>query len=275
MLVHPFPVAMRQGDLIPVEEATVPVTASALYGALGVYETVEIVGRKPFRLMQHLSRLDDSARGSGFTLMPPPDRIVDWIPRLIEANAVDECLLRIVVIDLGEPHATYFLYLMQPPDYPRQWYAEGVYVTTFQGERTFPLIKSLNTLVPGLARRKAASLGAHDALLIDHQGNVTEGSNCNVFAVIDGTLVTAPYGAALEGVTLSVVLDLARDLGIPTERRPLPAADIPTWQEAFLTSTRRHILPISRVDDHAMPVGPITRRLMDAFEDLFRREMAG
>ncbi len=275
MHVHPFPVAMRNGDLIPVEEATIPVTASALYGALGVYETVEIVGGRPFRLLQHLSRLDDSARGSGFTLMPPTDQVVDWVPPLLKANQADECLLRIVLIDLDEGPATYFLYLMHSPNYPREWYERGVPVTTFSGERTFPLIKSLNTLVPGLARRKAASVGAHDALLIDHNGNVTEGSNCNVFAVVDGTLVTAPYGAALEGITLTIVLDLARELGIPTERRPLPASEIPRWQEAFLTSTRRHVLPISRVDDHEMEVGPITRRLMAAYQDLFQREMAG
>lgn len=273
MHVHPFPIAMRNGNLVPVEEATIPVTTSALYGALGVYETVEIVGRKPFRLMQHLSRLNDSARGSGFTLMPPTDHVAEWVPRLLEANQADECLLRIVLIDLGGGPATYFLYLMHPPNYPPAWYEEGVPVTTFNGTRTFPLIKSLNTLVPGLARRKAASLGVHDALLIDHHGNVTEGSNCNVFAVMDGVLLTAPYGAALEGITLSIVIDLARDLDIPVERRPLPATEIPRWEEAFLTSTRRHVLPIRRVDDHEMGVGPMTRTLMAAYEELFRREM--
>ena len=273
MHVRAFPIAMRNGDLIPAERAAIPVTASALYGALGVYETVEIVGRRPFRLHQHLQRLEASARASGFTLNPPPERVAEWIPPLLDANDVEECLLRVVLVDLGEPQATYFLYLMRPPNYPPEWYERGVPVTTFEGERSFPLIKSLNTLVPGLARKKAASLGVHDALLIDHQGNVTEGTNCNVFAVIDGTLVTAPYGAALEGVTLSIVLDIARDLGIPTERRPLPASEIPRWQEAFLTSTRRHVLPISRVDEHPMTVGPITRALMKGYEDLFWREM--
>ncbi len=273
MEIHPYPKAMRNGHLIPVEEATIPVTTSALYGALGVYETVEIVHGRPFRLMQHLLRLDESATASGFTVMPPTDYVAEWVPTLIDANGIDEGLLRIVLVDLGEGPATYFLYIMQPPDYPREWYEKGVPVTTYQGARSLPLIKSLNTLVPGLARRKAQSMGVHDALLIDHHGNVTEGSNCNVFAVIGGVLMTAPYGAALEGVTLSIVLDLARELGIPTERRPLPAAEIHTWDEAFLTSTRRHVLPISRVDDHLMGVGPVTRRLMQAYEDLFRREI--
>jgi|AMFO01.1.fsa_nt_gi Branched-chain amino acid aminotransferase/4-amino-4-deoxychorismate lyase len=273
MNVHPLPVAMRNGELIPVTEATVPVTSSALYGALGVYETVEIVHGRPFHLNHHLSRLDDSARLSGFTLMPPTDQVAEWLPALLEANQADETLLRVVILDLGEGPATYYLYLMEPPLYPAAWYEHGVSVTTFEGERAFPLIKSLNTLVPGLARRKAKSMGAHDALLINHAGEVTEGSNCNIFAVIDGTLVTPPYGAALEGVTLTVVLELARQMGIPTQRRPLPAAAISTWDEAFLTSTRRHILPISRIDEQEQPVGPITRRLMRAFADLFQREM--
>ncbi len=273
MHVHPFPVAMRDGSLVPVERATIPITASALYGALGVYETVEIVQGRPFRLLEHLSRLDDSARMSGFTLPRPTDQVAEWVAPLLKANDVHECLLRVVIVDIGEEVATYYLYLMHPPDYPREWYTTGVPVTTFPAARSLPLIKSLNTLVPGLARRKARSMGVHDALLIDHFGNVTEGSNCNVCVVIDGTLLAPPYGAALEGITMSIVLSLARDLGIPVERRPLPAHEIPRWDEAFLTSTRRHVLPIARVDDHEMSVGPITRALMQAFDDLWRREL--
>lgn len=273
MRVHPLPTAMRNGQLIPVSEATIPVTASALYGALGVYETVEIVNGRPFRLPQHLERLAASAEASGFTLDPPAEAVADWVPELLRANRVEETLLRIVVVDLGDGPATYYLYLMEPPNYPPEWYEHGVPVITFRGERAFPLIKSLNTLVPGLARREAERKGAHDALLVDHTGCVTEGSNCNVFAVIDGVLVTAPYGAALEGVTLRIVIDLAQELGIPVERRPLPVAEIPRWQEAFLTSTRRHILPIRRVDDHTLTVGPVTRRLMEAFTALWRQEL--
>ncbi len=273
MKVHPLPVAMKNGRLIPVAEATIPVTASALYGALGVYETVEIVGGKAFRLAQHLERLEASAVASGMRLDPPVTAIAAWVPALLEANRVQDTLLRVVAVDLGEGPATYYLYLMAPPNYPPEWYEHGVPVITFRGERAFPLIKSLNTLVPGLARQAAERRGAHDALLVNHQDCVTEGSNCNVFAVVDGTLVTAPYGDALEGVTLSIVLDLARDLGIPVERRPMPVSEIPRWEEAFLTSTRRHILPIGRVDTHVLSVGPITRRLMAAFEERFQREL--
>ncbi|NPA90886.1 MAG: hypothetical protein GXO55_05490 [Chloroflexi bacterium] len=275
MKVRPLPIAMRNGELIPTRDASIPVTTSALYGVLGVYETVEIVHGHPFRLLQHLSRLDDSAQRSGFTVMPPTDQVLEWWPKLVEAHQVEETLLRILLVDLDEGPATYFLYLMEPPHYPEEWYESGVPVTTFHGERAFPLIKSLNTLVPGLARKKAASMGMHDALLINHQGHITEGSNCNVFAVIDGTLVTPPYGAALEGVTLSIVLDLAHRLGIPTERRPLPVKELPRWEEAFLTSTRRHILPINLIDQQELQVGPITRRLMDAFRDLFQAEVGG
>ncbi len=274
MKVKPLAISMRNGTLIPTDEATIPVTASALYGVLGVYETVEIVNGTPFRLMQHLARLDESARRSGLTVMPPTDYVTEWWPTLLEANGrVEETLLRIVLVDLNEGPATYYLYLMEPPHYPREWYEYGVPVTVFHGERAFPLIKSLNTLVPGLARKKAESLGMHDALLVNRHGHVTEGSNCNVLAVVDGTLVAPPYGAALEGVTMSIVLELARDLGIPTERRPLPEDEIPRWEEAFLTSTRRHVLPIRLIDQQEMTVGPITRQLMEAFATLFRTEV--
>ncbi len=273
MKVHPLPVAMKNGQLIPVAEATIPVAASSLYAALGVYETVEVVNHHPFRLDQHLARLTASAEASSLPLPLPANTLREWIPPLLAANNVRDTLLRIVLVDVGDGDGVYYLYLMRPPNYPPEWYRTGVPVITFRGERAFPLIKSLNTLVPGLARRQAQQAGAHDALLVNRDGYITEGTNCNVFAVVDGTLITAPYGAALEGVTLGIVLELASVLGIPIERRPMPVHEIPRWEEAFLTSTRRHILPICRVDQHPLQVGPITRRLMEAFDRLWRQEV--
>lgn len=274
MSMFPYPFALRNGQVVPLQEAHIPVATAALYGALGVYETVEVVRGQPFMLMRHLARLDASAQGSGLALAPPADQIAAWVPDLLAANRVRDALLRVLAIDLDQGAAVYFLYLMKSPTFPPEWYERGVPVTTFEGERAFPLVKSLNTLVPGLARRKAEALGVHDALLVDRQGHITEGSNCNVCAVIDNTLVTAPYGAALEGITLSIVLEEAHRLGVPVERRPMPVSEIPSWQEAFLTSTRRHVLPIHRVDDHPMTVGPITRALMEAYAAVHARALA-
>ena len=82
-----------------------------------------------------------------------------------------------------------------------------------------------------------------------------------------GTAISPPPpGVALEGTVANRTLTLAAQLGITVHRRPLPLAELPRWQEAFLTSTRRRILPINRVDDHRLgPAGPLTRRLLAAY----------
>jgi branched-subunit amino acid aminotransferase/4-amino-4-deoxychorismate lyase len=181
--------------------------------------------------------------------------------------------VRLLVMDLGNPYADVFIY--EKPYIPPspEDYARGVPVILYHGERAMPLIKSFNTLVPGLARKTAQAAGAHDALLVDRDGHVTEGSNCNAFIVQDGVLIAPPFGEVLEGTVMRRVMMLAGELGISFQRRLLPAADIPQWQEVFLTSTGRAVLPVRRVGDVEIgPPGPVTRQLSEAYRAWEREE---
>ena len=84
-----------------------------------------------------------------------------------------------------------------------------------------------------------------------------------------GSLLRPLHGTALQGVTEAVTLELAGELDIPVQFTALPLADAATWDEAFLTSTNRRIMPIRSVDDVTLPAspGPVTRRLMTAFRE--------
>ena len=110
------------------------------------------------------------------------------------------------------------------------------------------------------------------AVLLDENGNLTEGRGSNIFLVKDGVVATPQGQFVLEGITRSTVLDLARGLDMPTEERDLDLFDAYTADEAFLTSTSLCICPISAVNgapiqDGRVP-GPVTQRLMSAFADL-------
>ncbi|MCS6845804.1 MAG: aminotransferase class IV, partial [Caldilineales bacterium] len=124
-------------------------------------------------------------------------------------------------------------------------------------------------LAQALARFKAHAAGAHEGLIVDRHGHVTEGSTSNLLVVRDGALVRPLPGTALDGVTEGIVLELARGLGIPLHFAALPLAEVVHWEEAFLTSTNRRIMPIRQVDQVTLPAspGPITRRLMAAFRE--------
>ena len=272
--MHIYPVLIHNGESIAPETATIPVYTPAMVGALGVYETILALDGRYIALDEHLQRLYASARGAALQLEVPLATLRNWCQTLLAANS-PQGLVRVLALDLGAAQADVFLYEMDYTPFPPQAYEEGVPVIIYHGERALPLIKSFNTLVPGLARKAAQAAGAHDALLVDRDGNITEGSNCNVFAVVDGALVAPPVGAALQGTVASRALALAQQLAIPLQRRPMPLTEVPHWQEAFLTSTRRRILPINRVGEHVLgAAGPVTRRLLAAYWQWEAAELA-
>jgi len=131
-----------------------------------------------------------------------------------------------------------------------------------------PRIKSLNYLNHILARIEANRSGAEEALMLNQQGYVAEGSADNVFIVRRGELLTPPTSdGALAGITRGVVLDLARDAGIPVREATLAPYDIYTADECFLTGTGAELIPVREVDGRALPQcpGPMFEQITDLF----------
>jgi branched-subunit amino acid aminotransferase/4-amino-4-deoxychorismate lyase len=225
-----------------------------------------------FALKEHLHRLDRSARLLELPLPADLNMIEKWCHEVITANDAAESTLRLTVIGAeAEGPSTAYLWPQRPTIFPSRYYEEGVSVATFEGQRFMPEAKSLNTLVSFLARRRAWAAGAHEGLLW-HDDLVTEGSSSNVFAVQDDVLVTPPAHQVLSGVTRDLVIGLARSDGIRVSERPLPFATMTEWSECFITSTSRHVMPVSFIDQQPVGkahVGPLTRRLMTLFESCF------
>lgn len=266
----------RNGQIIPPEDARVHVQNPAVTSALGVYETLQVTNGHIFHLADHLCRLQRSADAIHLALPATRPVLAEWAQDLVEQAGVSDATLRILALN-GDPYtdgAVYML-LLPPIHHPRTLYTQGAAVVTYEGERALPTAKTLNTLVNFLARQKAQSLGAHEGLLVARDG-IREGATSNIFAVIGGSLVTPPDHLVIAGVTRDIVIRLARERGYRLIFRPLPRSSIPLWQEAFITSTSRHVMPVTSVD--GMPIngghiGPITRDLMTAFETCFRREV--
>src|SRR5512134_3518340 len=231
------------GRIVPPAEATVSVfDRGFLYGD-SVYEVIRTYGRRPFELASHLRRLAGSARRIG--LVPPWDaaRTEAEILRTIEASVaggeepeepgaapwnVGERYVRVMMTrgagEIGidpalavDPRAIVIARPVHGP--PRETYLRGVKAVVVGIERVSPqamdpAAKTGNYLNSVLAVREARARGAHEALLLDHAGFVTEGSTSNVFAVRAGRLETPPVEIGiLEGVTRAAVLALAREAG--------------------------------------------------------------
>lgn len=266
----------RNGLIIEPWRACVHVQNPAVTSALGVYETLQVTRGRIFRLNDHLQRLQRSARAIDLALPASLEEMARWARHLVAAAETKEAALRILALN-SDPYAdpSVYMILLPPVRHPRHLYEHGASAVTFAGERALPTAKTLNTLVNFLARRKAQALGAHEGLLVARDG-IREGATSNVFAVIGGALVTPPDHLVIAGVTRDIVIALARERGYRLIFRPLPVDSIPHWQEAFITSTSRHVMPLTVVDGRPInggEVGPMTRALMAAFEEQFQKEL--
>jgi len=289
------------GAIFPAREARVPVfDRGFLYGD-SVYEVIRTYGLAPFAMTPHLDRLAASAERTALRLPWSEARMAEEIGRVVEASRggdehdllgapwnQGERSIRVVVtrgsgemgLDPGlasDPMVVLLALPLRGP--PLSAYRNGVSAWPVGGpdgprRGGDPSAKTGEHLFHVLAVREARAHEAHEALLVDGAGCVTEGASSNVFAVRDGVLETPPLGAGiLAGVTRALVVGIARELAIPLREQPLPLSTLERADEAFLTSTVREVLPVVRVGDRTVgrgAPGPVTARLHAAF-----RERAG
>ncbi len=269
-----FEHVILNGQLRPTTEAKVSLFSPALFSSFGVYESIEVVEGVPFHLHDHLSRLAESAEMIELNLPYSTYEIAGWARRLIQENGNRDCLLRIIALGVTQAEDEALVALLpQPlPRYPDSYYWEGAAAITFEGSRPLPACKSLNTLVNYLARRQAIRAGVHEAILRTN-GEITEGSRSNIFAVRRNELLTPPSDRVLSGITRDIVIRLALEAGYRASEVPLNIRDLSRFDEFFVTSTSMHIIPIVRISDALVGegrVGPVTTDLMDRFERYHR-----
>lgn len=279
--------AWVDGELVPLERASVHVLDQGFRTGEGVFETLRAYGRHPFRLGRHLDRAAAGATRLGFEI-PSSDELARAVRATVDANAHhgDDLAVRLTVTpgpldpyapwpmsSLGQPTVVVTAHALRLS--PRL-YAQGVRAVTVPWVREVPDVKSVSYLTASMARRRARALGADEALLGDGAGHVLEGASSNVFAVVEGRLVTPPLDAGLlAGVTRGTVLELARAHDLPVAEVPLTRAEVDAAQEVFLTASTREVVPVVQVDDTVIgdgEPGPVSRRLLDAYRDLVRAE---
>lgn len=269
------------GSYLPREEATISVEDRGFLFADGVYEVVRIVQGRPHLLQEHLDRM---AAGLEALRIEFDDiqGLTEVTRRLVEENQLyDDATLYLQVTRGSAPRKHAFPAPGTPPTvfamarpytpHPESHYDDGVPVITTPDIRwTRCDIKSIALLANVLANQKAKESGAHEAILV-RDGVMLEGSQSNLFAVKDGTLITYPAcNYILAGITRALVLELAHQLEIPTREAPIYLEQLDSVDELFLTGTTTEVMPITSVDGRPVAggkPGPITRRLLAAYRE--------
>jgi branched-chain amino acid aminotransferase len=268
---------------VPKEEAVVSVFDHGFLYGDGVFETLRAYRGRIFRLTEHLARLDRSASALGMALPVARERLADLARESLTRNQLQEAYLRITVsrgpgeigLDPALCKSPTLVVIAKPFEpYAESFYTDGVSVTIARTRRTPPEalpphVKSLNFLNNVLAKMEATAAGSHEALLLNHRGEVTEGTTSNVF-VVQGKCLRTPAVECglLAGITRGIVLQLARETGIPAEETRLTVRDLTDAEECFLANTTQEVLPVTRVDGRSIGggrPGQITRRLHASF----------
>jgi branched-chain amino acid aminotransferase len=274
------------GDLVPADQAVISVYDRGFRTGEGVFETLRAYGDHVFRLDAHLARARAGAGELGFepgSARRLAEAVRDTATANLEVFDGQDTALRLTIsagrIDprspipgRGQGPATVVV-----TSHPLTPSPPAMTAATVPFARELPHVKAVSYLMALVAKRRARELGADEALLTDADDHVLEGASSNVFAVVDGTLVTPPATAELlPGVTRAVVLELAARLGLPVEERPLRREEVLGADEAFLTSTTREIVSLSAVDGRAVGAAPgeLTERLRGAYAAEVARERA-
>jgi D-alanine transaminase len=270
------------GKYLPQAEATISVEDRGFLFADGVYEVVRIVDGRPHLLREHLARMGDGLRALRIDY-DEVEGLGEVASRLIEENGLREgdATLYLQVTRGAAPRKHAFPAPGTPPTvfalarpytpHPEAHYEEGVAAITVPDTRWARCdIKSIALLPNVLANQQAHEAGAHEALLV-RDGVVLEGSQSNLFAVVDGVVTTYPRcNYILPGITRQLVLHLAGRLGIPTSEEPIRLDRLWEVEELFLTGTTTEVMPITTVDGRRIGTGapgPITHSLLAAYRE--------
>ncbi|MDA8137881.1 MAG: aminotransferase class IV [Desulfobacteraceae bacterium] len=269
-----MPIYYVNGEFVPAEKAMIPVDDLAVIRGIGVFDLLRTHHGKPLFLKEHVDRLMASARQINLDLPWSHEHICQVARKTLAHNQMEEANIRIIVTggsssDFMNPQGKpRLLVLVAPlPKLPQWWYDQGIKVITIHVERRLPGAKSIDYIPAAMALRQAHVQGAVEAIYVDREGRALEGTTCNLFAVINGRLVT-PGSGILAGITRQVVIDISKNI-LPIDLRDLPRDELLAAQEVFITGTSKGVVPVIQIDDAVIAdgrPGPQTRLIMAALE---------
>jgi branched-chain amino acid aminotransferase len=270
------------GEYYPKSEAKISVFDHGLLYGDGVFEGRAYEGCV-FKLEEHLDRIYESAKSIELKIPLSKAGLKEAILETLRINKLKDAYIRLVVsrgvgtLGLNPklcPRATIIIIA----DYLAPLYegknATAIIASTRRNAETAisPMVKSLNYLNNILARIEANKAGVNEAIMLNQNGTVCEGTGDNVFIVKAGKLITPPPSAAiLLGITRKAAIDLAEEEGIEVVEREMTVHELYNADEAFLTGTAAEIAPLVEVDGKVVgdgKPGPITTMLIGKFKDI-------
>jgi len=276
------------GQFLPLEEARIPVMDRGFLFGDGVYEVIPVYDRQPFRLEEHLSRLQDSLDG---IRLANPHSVAGWrglIERIVRDAEWEDVGVYLQVTrgpgprDHAFPKAirpTVFLMPLELTAPAPTLVENGIAAITAEDTRWSRCdLKTTSLLANVLLRQLSVDAGCAETILV-RDGQLMEGASSSVFLVRDGVILAPPKTRLiLPGITYDVVLELAEREGLPHQVRPLAETELRAADEIWLTSSTKEILAVATLD--GQPVGngrpgALYRRMLSLYQGYKHAVMRG
>ncbi|MGP4062120.1 branched-chain-amino-acid transaminase [Halobacillus sp. H74] len=274
------------GEYVRKEEAVVSVYDHGFLYGDGVFEGIRVYEGNIFKLEEHLGRLYDSAKSIMLHIPYDKEELEEIIAETVRRNQLETAYIRVVVSrgagNLGldpascaQPRLVVIAEALSL--FPKELYERGVRLASVSSRRNRPdvlppQVKSLNYLNNILVKMEANQAGVDEALMLNDQGYVTEGSADNIFIVKNGTILTPPtYLGALEGITRNAIIDLAEEKGYNIKEQPFTRHDVYVADEVFLTGTAAEVIAVVEVDQRKVGdgrPGVVTNHLLSEFRKI-------
>lgn len=257
------------------DKAVIPVDDLAVLRGYGICDIMRTINKKPYLMEEHIQRLIHSASEIGLALPWSEKELIDIVKKTLEKNTIDyEANIRIIITGgsstdyftpQGHPRLIVMITDLKP--LPEEWYTLGVKVITHYQERNIPDAKVTSYIPAAIAMRKAKQTGAVEAIYVNRDNFVLEGTTSNLFVVISNEIVT-PKTGVLKGTTRQAVISLAKKNN-PVSEKPIHLTTLLKADEIFITGTNKGIVPVVKVDNTKIgdgKPGKITLDILNRFK---------
>jgi branched-chain amino acid aminotransferase len=275
-------VAYVNGAYVPLSQACVPIIDRGFVRSDATYDVAHVWKGRFFRLEDHIARFHESMAGLRMKLPLDARQIADILTECVRRSGLRDSFVQMTCTRGIPPKGTRDPRMCENRFYafaqPFVWIAnddqrrDGLRMIISDVKRippdsVDPRIKNFHWLDLTMGLFEAYDRDAVVPLLVDQTGNVTEGPGFNVFSIRDGGLATPDRGV-FEGMTRRCVIELAQELGVDCQLRPVAADELRDADEVFITSTAGGIMPVTVVDERILSngkPGPVTRRFHDLY----------
>lgn len=240
-----------------------------------IYEVIRIMAGKPLFMEEHLQRLVQSGRSLGMPVEGLEDQVAEAMKQVVVHCEIQDNNLKIVAGYLENGNFSYVVFPVKSFYPPESYYEKGVKTILMAVERENPNAKVINPELSAQVDHLRETTDIFEGLLVDREGNLTEGSRSNVFFIQGECLLTPKSSHVLLGITRQKLLQIVEEGQILFEEAEIKAEDLSRFDACFITGTSIGLLPVAQVEDVTLPSAgnPLLKSLQESYDHIVRTSL--